>query len=232
MKELKRVIAFAICLVIAMSCFAFADTKTAVKTAKTVEPTAVIVSPADGSISESDSLLVSVKINKAATIKVTIYEEKIENKKIVTNIVSGTAVTREAISYTSVDTSKIKEDEFFIKSEEKGSSVATSAAATAPAIATYVDKYYSSAYYTNKDALGFYTAQENEIKPGIYKVLVETIEQDELGKDVVKESTNSLVVVKEKPAEEEKKTFTVTTPTKEKTSALSKISNFFKSLFK
>ena len=249
MKKFSRLIAFTLCFVIAMSSFAFAATPAAIKTkdetakTKTVE----IVSPADNSVVKSDSLLVSVKLNKAATIKVTVYEQKIENRKVITSYVSGAAVTREAISYSSVDTSKLEEKDLVSKAAiVSESSITTGAAVTKAAVSTsaavstkaavnpYVDRLYvSPVYYTSKDEIGFYTKEINDVKPGMYKVVVEVVEEktekDKDGKEKksekVVETTESLIAVKEKPVEKQ-------VTTKEKSGALTIISNLLKSLFK
>lgn len=221
MKEFKRIIAFVLTIVLLMGTFAFADTP---KTTKAVikEPTATIVSPTNNSIVSSDTFLVSVKLNKAATVKISVYEQKEVVKKVVTEKISGSAVTKEAISYVSFDTSKFQEKDFTSNAALNNSQ-------------GFI--YSTPASYTSKDNIGFYTSKVENVKPGIYKVVVETVEQitikdEKTGKetkvDRVVETVSSLIAVKEKveaaPAVFEQK--------KEKNSVLTVVSNFLKTIFK
>ena len=159
MKELKRIVAFVLTIVLMMGSFAFADTP---KATVVKDPTATIVSPTNNSIVSSDTFLVSVKLNKAATVKISVYEQKEVIKKVVTEKVSGSTVTKEAISYISFDTSKFEEKDFTSNAALNNSK-------------GFV--YTTPASYTSKDNIGFYTSKVENVKPGIYKVVVETIEQ-------------------------------------------------------
>lgn len=245
MKKFSKLIAFVLCLVTLASTFAFAVTPAAITTTNAAvvkkQNIADIVSPVSGSATKSDSLLVSVKLNKAATVKVTIYEEKIENRKVVTTYVSGVAITKEAISYTSVDVTSFgavssvaitSAAATTTKEAVSGSAVNASSAAVKP----YVDKLFvSPVYYTSKDELGFYTGQVNDVKPGLYKMVVEVVEEktakDKDGKEYKYETsiekTESIFAVQEKPAEEKTQA-----QTKEKANALTIITTILKSLFK
>jgi len=222
MKEFKRVLAFVLTLVFIMSCFAFADVTTT-KAIDTKEKVASIVSPEANSIVSSDSFLVSVKLNKEATIKVSVYEVKAVEKKLVIQQVSGSAVTKEAIRYYSFDTSTFEAIDF----------------TSNVALDTAKDFLYTTpATYTSpKDAMGFYTNKVENVTPGMYKVTVEVVEgvktkDEKTGKEIktekVIEKTSSLICVKEK-LEKEVEVFS---QAKEKTTALTVISNFLKSLFK
>ena len=196
MKDLKKIIAFVLVLVLTAGTMVFAEGS--------------IVSPAANSITTSDSLLISVKLNQPGTVRVKVFEEKIEKKSVVTSVVSGQAVTHEAISYTSVNTSTFEAIDF----------------TSNPALSTYADvSYQEPAEYTSKDTIGFYTKQLSDVKPGIYKVVVEDLNDK---KEVVS-STSALTVVKTKPAATENKVFTNSAT---KTSALTILQNFLKSLFK
>jgi len=220
MKEFKRILAFVLTLVMLTSVFAYAEPKA---TTVVLEPIATIVSPETKSVVSSDSFLVSVRLNKQATIKVSVFEEKISERKVVTTYVSGSAVTKEAISYKSFDTTTFEAIDFV----------------TNPAINSAVDFLFTTpaAYTSPKDAVGFYSTKIEDVKPGIYKVLVEVVEETKLvdektGKETqverIVERTSSLICVKEKVEKE----VTAFSPAKEKSSALTVISNFLKSLFK
>lgn len=237
MKDFKRIIAFVLTLVFIMgtfACAAYADTVNvadAVNVADTVklsaknEPAATIVSPANKLIVSSDNFLVSVKLNKAATIRVSVYEQKAVEKKIVTTYVSAVAVTKEALSFKTFDTKDFELKDF------------TSNAALD---ASHGELIATPATFTSEDTIGFYTSKMENIKSGIYKVVVDTIETTTLtdaktGTEVevtkVIESTSSILCVKEKQ-ESEPKVFLETKEKKEKTSVLTVVSNFLKSLFK
>ena len=222
MKEFRKIIAFVLALVMLSSTFVFADTAKATDAAVVVkEPTATIVSPTKNSIVNSDNFLVSVKINKIANVRISIFEQKAVNKKVVTTYVSGSAVTKEAISYSSVDVSTFEAINF----------------TSNPALKTYVGvKLITPVSVQVKEPIEFYTARVEGLNPGLYKVLVETLEtvtekDAKTGKETkvekVVESTSSLICVKGKK-ENEKDVFT----TKEKTSVLTVVTNFLKSLFK
>lgn len=223
MKEFKRITAFVLTLVFIMSAFVFADTTTE-SAIVAEEPTVTIVSPMENSIVSSDSFLVSVKLNKAATIKVSIFEEKIKNTEIVTSYVSGAAVTSTAISYDSVDT-------------------ATFEAANFKARTSYTDVLYTTpASYTSKETIGFYSSTIENVQPGLYKVVVETVvDEVEEKTEILDKEGEELEVKKAEPekivkyicvkAKEEDQT-QVFAQTKEKSGALSIISSFLKSLFK
>lgn len=223
MKEFKRITAFVLTLVLLMSSFAFADNLTTESAVVVEEPTATIVSPLENSIVSSDSFLVSVKLNKAATIKVSIYEEKVKKTEVVTSYVSGTAVTKTAVSYEGVNTTTFEAIDFKTR-------------------ASYTDVLYTTpASYTSKDNIGFYSSTIENVEPGLYKVVVETVEEVKEEKvEVIEKETKEEV----KKAEPEKITkyicvkakedadSQVFTQTKEKSGALSIISSFLKSLFK
>lgn len=219
MKELKRIVAFVLTIVLMMGSFAFADTP---QTAVVKDSTATIVSPTNNSIVSSDTFLVSVKLNKAATVKISVYEQKEVIKKVVTEKVSGSTVTKEAISYVSFDTAKFVEKDF----------TSNAALESSEGFA-----YTTPAAYTSKDNVGFYTSKVENVKPGIYKVVVETIEQvtvkdEKTGKetkvDKVVETVSSMIAVKTKvetaPVVFEQK--------KEKGSVLTVVSNILKAIFK
>ena len=223
MKEFRKIIAFVLALVMLSSTFVFADTAKATDAAVVVkEPTATIVSPTKNSIVNSDNFLVSVKINKIANVRISIFEQKAVNKKVVTTYVSGSAVTKEAISYSSVDVSTFEAINF----------------TSNPALKTYVGvKLITPVSVQVKEPIEFYTARVEGLNPGLYKVLVETLEtvtekDAKTGKetkvDRVVETVSSLIAVKEKveaaPAVFEQK--------KEKNSVLTVVSNFLKTIFK
>ena len=218
MKGFKRVIAFVLTIVTLACSVSFA-----------ADPAATIVSPAPNSISTSDSLLVSVKLNQPCTVKITVYEEKIKNVEILTKreiidpvsgIVSGSAAnnyvsednvritTYSSITYKSVDTTSFEAIDFVSNA----------------ALATYVDRVYvSPVTYKSTEKIGFYTKQISGVKPGLYKISVQVLNKD--GK--VTETTSRLIAVKAKPAVEDKVVFE-----QKQSGALKVIQNLLKSIFK
>lgn len=197
-KDIRRITAFVLVLVLLCGSMSFAA------------QTASIVSPAENTISTSESLLVSVKLTKPCTARITVYEEKIKHVEILQtgSALDGTLATYAAVSYKSVDTADFEEADF----------------TSNPALATYTDRVYiSPVTYTNTENIGFYTKQIADVTPGIYKIKVQVL--DEEGK--VEESSSSLVVVKEKPVAEEKQVFE-----QKPTGALKVIQNLLKSIFK
>jgi len=228
MKKFTRIFALVMTLVLVMSSMAFA-TPSAItnpvlseklKALSTAEPvkvnTASIVSPANNTISTSDSLLVSVKLTQPGTVRVSIYEECEEHVSIKTTKAAVTTsagavetvnVTYAAVTYSSIDTTSFEAIDF----------------TSNPALNTYVDRVFEAPVeYVSKENIGFYTKQLS-VKPGMYKIVVEVL--DEEGKTA--ETTESLVVVKEKPAEEETPVFE-----QKQSGAIKLLQNLLKSLFK
>lgn len=233
MKGFKRIAAFVLTIVMLACSLSFA-----------ADPAATIVSPAANSISTSDSILVSVKLNQPGTVRITVYEEKIKTVEVLTKAaVSGPAVTGPAIEETTdsaVETTvteaavtapaiKEKEEKFSTYASVVYKSVDTTSFeaidfVSNPALATYVDRIYvNPVTYKSTENIGFYTKQLTGVKPGLYKVSVQVLDKN--GK--VTETTSSLIAVKEKPATEEKVVFE-----QKQTGALKILQNLLKSLFK
>lgn len=88
----------------------------------------------------------------------------------------------------------------------------------------YTDSVFSAAAtYTNAGDVGFYTKQLTNVKPGLYKVKVETLGEDE----TVVSTITSLVAVKEKAEKQDQDIFQNQT-----TTALQFIQNLIKKVFK
>ena len=248
MKGFKRITAFVLTIVMLACSVSFA-----------ADPAATIVSPVANSISTSDSILVSVKLNQPGTVRVTVYEEKIKTVEVLTkaavsgpavslnepeapavtdSIASGNAVSEDNVaSYAVAETSSgaalteadIKEVRVSTYASVLYKSVDTTSFeaidfVSNPALATYVDRVYiNPVTYTSTENIGFYTQQISGVKPGLYKISVQVL--DEEGK--VTETTSSYIAVKEKPAAEEKVVFE-----QKQTGALKIIQNLLKTLFK
>lgn len=245
MKNIKRIVAFVLTIVMLMSSLAFA-----------ADPTVSIVSPTANSISTSDSLLISVKLNKPGTIKITIYEEM---EKLVETKTSESAVSAAAISSAAV---KKEEKEAKLTGEaivalttenavtgpaitnaaitSKAIELTTEAAVSYkaidttsfeaidfvsnPALDTYVDRIYlDPVTYTSTEKIGFYTKQLTGVKPGLYKIKVQVLDK----KGNVTETVSSLIAIKAKPVVEEKVVFE-----QKQTGAIKVLQNLLKSLFK
>lgn len=88
----------------------------------------------------------------------------------------------------------------------------------------YTDSVFSAAAsYTNTGDVGFYTKQLGSVKPGLYKVKVETLGEN----DTVVSTVNSVVAVKQKAEKQDQNIFQNQT-----TTALQFIQNLIKKVFK
>lgn len=88
----------------------------------------------------------------------------------------------------------------------------------------YTDSVFSAAAtYTNTGDVGFYTKQLSNVKPGLYRVKVETLGENE----AVVSTINSLVAVKQKAEKQDQNIFQNQT-----TTALQFIQNLIKKVFK
>ena len=147
------------------------------------------VSPAVESVVNSDSLLISLKITKPETIKVSVFEEKQlvgeELKSVdVNNIETLQAATTATASSVTTD----------------GVAVASSVTASGVTAKFVSEEVMVPETFTSTNTLSFYTKQLNNVTPGLYKVKVDTIDAE--GK--VLYSTQNLVVVKGVAKETEK----------------------------
>ena len=153
------------------------------------DPAVTIVSPAVESVVNSDSLLISIKITKPETIKVSVFEEKQlvgeELKSVdVNNIETLEAATTATSSSVSVD----------------GAVTTTSVTASGVTTKFVSEEVMVPETFTSTNTLSFYTKQLNNVTPGLYKVKVDTIDAE----GNVLYSTENLVVVKGVASEAEK----------------------------
>ncbi|MBO5666362.1 MAG: hypothetical protein J6S45_02830 [Firmicutes bacterium] len=153
------------------------------------DPNVIIVSPAVDTVVNSDSLLISIKITKPETIKVSVFEEKQlfgeELKSVdVNNIETLEAATTATASSVTVD----------------GAVTTTSVTASGVTTKFVSEEIMVPETFTTTNTLSFYTKQLNDVTPGLYKVKVDTIDAE--GK--VLYSTENLVVVKGVANETEK----------------------------
>ncbi len=173
---------------------------------------ATIISPAQNAITTSSSLLISVKVTEPRTVRVTVYEEKISRE--------AEDGSRE---YLAVDVSRFTKDDLAkIADVYDGKEAET--LSTGVAASRYSSVIRSAAVnYTNTGDLGFYTKQISDVTPGLYRVRVETLGEDE----TVIEAVSSFVAVQKKAEEEKPSLFEG-----KQTSAVRAIQNVLKSLFK
>ena len=153
------------------------------------DPNVTIVSPSVESVVNSDSLLISIKITKPETIKVSVFEEK----QLVGDQVK------------SVDVNNIETLQAATSATSSGVTAAgevTSTSVTSSGVSTSFisEEIMEAETFTSTNTLGFYTKQINNVTPGLYKVKVDTIDAE--GK--VLYSTQNLVVVKGVAKEAEK----------------------------
>lgn len=112
------------------------------------DPAVTIVNPTDSSTIYSTNLLISVKIAKPATIRVSITEEK---KKL-----------NETLYTTSVD--EILKSELAKKEGRIGSTI----------VSVPIGE---PEFFTSANNLSFYTRKYENVSPGVYRIKVETMSQ-------------------------------------------------------
>lgn len=207
MDRVKRIMASIIIAMLVCSSFVFAGT-------------AAIVSPAANTIVYSDSFLVSVKIAEPKTVRVTIYEQKeLYNDQLTSvNVVNMSTEDLAVIAQGPVPV---------ITGEATAAEVEMSAVASLSSTVP-VKNYVSVALaepttYTCTGTLGFYTKQIDNVKPGLYKIEVQTLN----AAAEVTETTNNFVAVKVKPVAEKVNIFE--TP---QTGALQFLQTLLKNIFR
>ena len=201
-RNLKAVLAMILVIVMLSACLSFAAA-------------AEVISPADKSISYSDSLLVSVKVSEAKPVRITVFQE-MDSIEVTTKDEKGKPVT--ATELIPLDVANLTEEDLNAMVDVYEGKVTDGAIMTTGVKAA---KYTASVYsepvvYQSKTNIGIYTQQLSEVKPGFYRVQVETLDYVEVKpdkkdktvkiekpekKEVVTETVNSYVLVKEKPAE-------------------------------
>lgn len=181
---------------------------------------AAIVSPAANTIIYSDSFLVSVKIAEPKTVRISIYEQKdLNNEQLVSVNVSNMNSEDLALiakGPTTPVTGEVAATEVSI------SSISTLSDGTAVKSYTPV-ALTETTTYTCVGQLGFYTKQIDNVKPGLYKIQVETLNAAE----EVTETIDSFIAVKVKPITERANIFE--TP---QTGALQFLQTLLKNLFR
>lgn len=207
MDRFKRIIAGIVIAMLMCSSFVFAGA-------------AAIVSPVANTIVYSDSFLVSVKIAEPKTVRVSIYEQKeLINEQL-----------------TSVNVVNMSTEDLAIIAQGPSPAITGEATATEVEVASVaslstnipVKNYISVALaepatYTCTGALGFYTKQIDNVKPGLYKIEVQTLN----AAGEATETTDSFVAVKVKPAAEKINIFE--TP---QTGALQFLQTLLKNIFR
>ena len=179
MDRYKRIIAIVITVMLMCSSFAFAGA-------------AAIVSPTSNTIIYSDSFLVSIKVAEPKTIRVTVYEQKepINEQLLSVNV---TNINSEDLALIAKGPAPSVTGEV-AATEAVASAVATLSDGTA--VKSYVPVVLSEATtYTCTGQLGFYTKQIDNVKPGLYKIQVETLSATA----EVTEIVSNFVAVKVKP---------------------------------
>ena len=165
---------------------------------------ASIVSPADGSIAYSDSLLVSVKLSDQKTVRITVYKEQIGTEK---EVVKENGVKTTEVVYSDADASALTEEDISLISsgnltDENGEALLLSSGDEIP---DYHDSVFAEAVeYTNSTAgIGFYTKKLTGVGVGLYKVKVETLGS----RKEVTDTVVSYAAVKEKKEEKRMNVF-------------------------
>ena len=207
MNRIKRITAIVIMACLMCSSFVFAGA-------------AAIVSPAANTIVYSDSFLVSVKIAEPKTVRVTIYEQKELNNDQLFSV--------NVVNMSTEDLALLAKGPAPVITGEAAATEAEVSAVAQLSDGTVVKDYISvalteAATYTCTGTLGFYTKQIDNVKPGLYKIEVETLN----AAAEVTEVTNSFVAVKVKPVAEKVNIFE--TP---QTGALQFLQTLLKNIFR
>ena len=164
---------------------------------------AEVISPAENSISYSDSLLVSVKVSEAKPVRITVFEE-MDSKEVVVKDEKGKSV--KTTELFSLNVEKLTEEDLvsivdvYTGKVTDGAILSTGNKAAKYTSTEYTEPVVYKVDPKNKSGIGFYTKQLTEVKPGLYRVQVETLATVNK-KEVVSETVNSFVIVKEKEAE-------------------------------
>ena len=170
-----------------------------------------VVSPSANAVIYSDSILVSVKVTEKISIKVTVYEAKDKDEL-------GNAVA--------VDVSKMNTDDVALIASYRLAAENTEAPALSNGARAkkYSEVIFSPAVnYTNNGDVGFYTKQLSGVKPGLYRVQV-----DSLGENgEVISTVSSMVAVREKDDKVDQNIFEGQT-----TSILQYVQNMLRKLFR
>lgn len=188
MKRTLRVIAGVLAALLMSSLLSFAAVAT-------------IVSPATNAILYSDSILVSVKVTDARTVRVTVFEEK-EQK--------GEELVAAAVaSFNEKDLALIAAKKIRGLNGLPAPGEGDGTTSDGQAVKSYVSTTISpAADYVCGDALGFYTKKVSDLKPGLFRVQVDTLQAD----GTIAETAHSLVAVKTKPPEEKSAIFPTPQP--------------------
>lgn len=164
---------------------------------------AQVISPAENSICYSDSLLVSVKVSESKSVRITVFEE-MDSKEVIAKDEKGKPV--KTTELFSLDVEKLTEEdlvsivEVYEGKVTDGAILSTGSKAVKYTSSEYTEPVVYKVDPKNKSGIGIYTRQLTEVKPGLYRVQVETLATVNK-KEVVAETINSFVIVKEKEAE-------------------------------
>jgi hypothetical protein len=185
-RRLARIAAFALALVMMCTGVCFAAS-------------AEIVSPAVSSVTDSDSFLISVKLDSVSKARISVYQQKeaVETSRTV----SGTSI--KVTEYVAPDLSALKpEDVQAISDLYTGVVTKGAVMSNGKTAVKYTDiPYGDPVVYENKtEGIGIYTKQLTGMAPGLYRVNVDLLGKD--GKPAA--STTSFILVKEKPKVKEK----------------------------
>lgn len=192
MKKLTRAMAFTLAILLFSACFAFAETVT-------------IVSPSVNSVVYADNILLSVKLTKPVTVRISVIEERTATED------DDTTLPVDVSKFTAETLETVLEDNEYVEQ-------------TVGEVAEFI----------NDKEIGFYTKQI-KLEPGLYKIQVETIEKSKKisddGKETeevkVLETISSFVAVKAKPNDAKTPLFSTAS-----TGALSYVIKFLRSLFR
>ena len=185
---------------------------------------ASIVSPQDCSTAYSDSLLVSVKLSDKGRVRISVFKEQIGSEK---EVEKGDGTKETEIVYTDADASRLTAEDLSLisagkKTDEDGKAITLS---TGSEIPDYHDSVFASAveYSNTTEGISFYTKKLDKVTPGLYKVVVETLND----KKEVTETVTSYAAVKDQ--QEQKKSIFESIA---QSSALKFLQNLLRSLFK
>ena len=165
----------------------------------------------------------SVKVSDAEKIRVTVYEKK-DSRQV--EVLNEQGETEKKTQYFSVDVTDLTEDDVALiaagkLTDEDGEAILLS---TGAPVKRYTDFIQGEAeLFSNESGVAFYTRQIQDVKPGLYRVKVELLDEDGIAYSV--RSTFVAVKAKELAPQED----VLAEP---QNGALTVLQNLLKSIFK
>ncbi len=207
----KRIITIVLCIVMLAGSLVFA-----------AGSGVSIVSPAAGSVVSGNSLLVSVKLAKQKSIRVTVYEEKTKNAKNKLEHAVVTGITKDDVTaIADIYAEAVENDKIYLDGDVN---VPYFVVKFDDVTVRYCEAVYMEpAEYQTGDEVGFFTKQLSDVEPGLYRVQVEVL--NARGKTT--ETISNFVAVTPKQTEDK-----TAIPEPQKNGIVTFLQNLLRSIFR